>query len=179
MVFLLVGPALIATNDTADAITLLQTLVGSTFDSSQLVLTACMGYWTVTEDRLQQLRDKHRPSVVDVIEERSKGALVRQESKILASKLYSFKHDPESLALETIREEESDDHKEMDGQLSTLDSQQSNMDEFVPCLGIDSELDSISDIQDQVDFGIYHVFTYVNDHLMGANLFHMMPTWMS
>ncbi|XP_074379246.1 uncharacterized protein LOC141720629 isoform X2 [Apium graveolens] len=144
------GPSIIATNDTADAITLLQTLVGSTFDSSQLVLTACMGYWTVTEDRLQKLRDKHRPSVVDVIEERSKGALVRQESKILASKLYSFKHDPESLALETIGEEESDDHKETDGQLSTLDSQQSNMDEFVPCLDIDSELDAISDIQDQV-----------------------------
>ncbi|KAK1392637.1 GTPase-activating protein GYP2 [Heracleum sosnowskyi] len=144
------GPALIATNDTADAITLLQTLVGSTFDSSQLVLTACMGYWTVTEDRLQQLRNKHRPSVVDVMEERSKGALVRQESKILASKLYSFKHAPESLALETIREEESNDHKETDGQSSTLESQQSNMDEFVPCLGIDSELDAISDIQDQV-----------------------------
>ncbi|KAL1822659.1 hypothetical protein ACET3Z_009437 [Daucus carota] len=144
------GPALIATNDTADAITLLQTLVGSTFDSSQLVLTACMGYLAVTEDRLQQLRNKHRPSVVDVVEERSKGALVRQQSKILASKLYSFKHDPESLPMEAITEEESDGQEEKDGHLSTLDPQQSNMDEFIPGISIDSELDAIPDIESQV-----------------------------
>ena len=158
MVLLHVGPALIATNDTADAITLLQTLVGSTFDSSQLVLTACMGYLAVTEDRLQQLRNKHRPSVVDVVEERSKGALVRQQSKILASKLYSFKHDPESLPMEAITEEESDGQEEKDGHLSTLDPQQSNMDEFIPGISIDTELDAIPDIESQVDFRIYNVY---------------------
>ncbi|KAF5467191.1 hypothetical protein F2P56_017043, partial [Juglans regia] len=40
----LYGPALVTTKDAGDAVTLLQSLAGSTFDSSQLVLTACMGY---------------------------------------------------------------------------------------------------------------------------------------
>jgi hypothetical protein len=32
----------VTTKDAGDAVTLLQSLAGSTFDSSQLVLTACM-----------------------------------------------------------------------------------------------------------------------------------------
>lgn len=51
------------TKDAGDAVTLLQSLAGSTFDSSQLVLTACMGYQAVGEARLQELRNKHRPSL--------------------------------------------------------------------------------------------------------------------
>ncbi|XP_023005911.1 ecotropic viral integration site 5 protein homolog isoform X2 [Cucurbita maxima] len=92
----LYGPALTTTKDAGDAITLLQSLAGSTFDSSQLVLTACMGFLTVTEVRLVELRTKLRPSVLVVIEERTKKGRVWKDSKGLASKLYSFKHDPRS-----------------------------------------------------------------------------------
>ncbi|KAJ4972607.1 hypothetical protein NE237_005781 [Protea cynaroides] len=52
--------------------TLWQSLAGSTFDSSQLVLTASMGYQTVNEARLCELREKHSPSVIAAMEERSK-----------------------------------------------------------------------------------------------------------
>ncbi|KAL0452187.1 UNVERIFIED_CONTAM: TBC1 domain family member 9B [Sesamum latifolium] len=69
----LYGPALVTTKDAGDAVTLLQSLAGSTFDSSQLVLTACMGYQNVNEKRLQELRNKHRPAVKAALEERSKG----------------------------------------------------------------------------------------------------------
>ncbi|KAK4775219.1 hypothetical protein SAY86_010154 [Trapa natans] len=69
----LYGPALVTTKDAGDAVTLLQSLAGSTFDSSQLVLTACMGYLNVNEKRLHELRDKHRAAVIAAAEERSKG----------------------------------------------------------------------------------------------------------
>ncbi|EMS65265.1 TBC1 domain family member 8B [Triticum urartu] len=66
------GPALVTTKDAGDAVTLLQSLAGSTFDSSQLVLTARMGYQSVNETGLQDLRNKHRPSVILSMEERAK-----------------------------------------------------------------------------------------------------------
>ncbi|KAF6150566.1 hypothetical protein GIB67_030367 [Kingdonia uniflora] len=82
----LYGPALVTTKDAGDAITLLQSLAGSTFDSSQLVLTACMGYQAINEARLCELRDKHRPSVIAASDERFKGLRVSQG---LASKLHN------------------------------------------------------------------------------------------
>lgn len=102
----LYGPALVTTKDAGDAVTLLQSLAGSTFDSSQLVLTACMGYQTVNEVKLLELRDKYRPEVIDAMEKRSRGV---KNSKDLASKLYSFKHDPGSLLPGTKSTEESCD----------------------------------------------------------------------
>lgn len=80
----LVGPALVTAKDAGDAVTLLQTLAGSTFDSSQLVLIACMGYQNVKENRLRELRNKHRPAVIAAVQG-------------LASKLYNFKQDPKSM----------------------------------------------------------------------------------
>nr|GLL23195.1 ecotropic viral integration site 5 protein homolog isoform X1 [Ipomoea trifida] len=68
----LYGPALVTTKDAGDAVTLLQSLAGSTFDSSQLVLTGCMGYQNVKEARLQELRNKYRSTVKAALEERSK-----------------------------------------------------------------------------------------------------------
>ncbi|CAM8975360.1 unnamed protein product [Rhodiola kirilowii] len=96
----LYGPALVTTKDAGDAVTLLQSLAGSTFDSSQLVLTACMGFQNVTEARLQELREKHRPSVMAAIEERAR-ELQRKDSKGRASKQDKFKLDPGSLMLNT------------------------------------------------------------------------------
>ncbi|KAK7267587.1 hypothetical protein RIF29_20265 [Crotalaria pallida] len=143
--FRIIGPALVTTKDAGDAITLLQSLAGSTFDSSQLVFTACMGYLAVTEARLQELREKHRPSVLDVVEERARKGRVWKDSKGLASKLYSFKHDQAPLVEERkTTEGEADDDK------SQLESRSSNIEELLNSLNVDSEVDSLPDLQEQV-----------------------------
>ncbi|CAN1274946.1 Putative GTPase-activating protein AN11010 [Linum perenne] len=133
----LYGPALLTTRDAGDAITLLQSLAGSTFDSSQLVLTACVGFLSITESRLNELREKHRASVLEAIEERSKQGKVWKDSKGLATKLYSFKHD-------TGRGERNgvgDNSQPGTG---------SPFDDFLFGLSGDTELDSLPDLQDQV-----------------------------
>ncbi|KAI7729066.1 hypothetical protein M8C21_010674, partial [Ambrosia artemisiifolia] len=126
----LYGPALVTTKDAGDAITLLQSLAGSTFDSSQLVLTACMGYHNVNESRLEVLRNKHRPAVEAALEERTKALRLLCGSK-----------------------EDKMDHtgvKILNGELSSMNSESSNGDE--PYLGVsgDAEIDSAPDLQEQV-----------------------------
>ncbi|XP_010529763.1 PREDICTED: TBC1 domain family member 2A isoform X2 [Tarenaya hassleriana] len=130
----LYGPAIVTTKDAGDAITLLQTLSGSTFDSSQLVLTACMGYLSVTEARLQDLRVKHRPEVLEVVEERTKRGRVWKDKKGLASKLYSFKHERSIL----------------DEDKSGSQHRSSDLDGTLDDANVDSEPDSIPDLQEQV-----------------------------
>ncbi|BFG36062.1 hypothetical protein CerSpe_223360 [Prunus speciosa] len=141
----LYGPALVTTKDAGDAITLLQSLAGSTFDSSQLVLTACMGFLAITETRLQELRDKHRPAVLAVVEERSKTGQVWKDSKGLASKLYSFKHDPI-----VTEEKNTTEEGTTDGYVSHLKSGSRNLDELLSGTSVDSEVDSLPELQDQV-----------------------------
>ncbi|XVE76263.1 hypothetical protein DITRI_Ditri12bG0158000 [Diplodiscus trichospermus] len=142
----LYGPALVTTKDAGDAITLLQSLAGSTFDSSQLVLTACIGFLAVTDAKLQELREKHRPAVVLVVEESAKGGRGWKDTKGLASKLYSFKHNRESLQEETMPAEIAD------GSTSKLEPRSSNLDELLCSLNADSEVDSLPDIQEQIDW---------------------------
>ncbi|KAM3341037.1 TBC1 domain family member 8B isoform X2 [Capsicum galapagoense] len=145
----LYGPAVVTTKDAGDAITLFQSLTGSTFDSSQLVLTACMGFLNVTEDRLLALREKHRPAVLAVTQEKSTGGPVKKDPKGLASKLYSFKHDPESFLKETKPEEESGD-KNTGNKISESNSNSASVDEFLNSLNIDSHVDSLPGLQEQV-----------------------------
>lgn len=133
----LVGPALVTTKDAGDAVTLLQSLAGSTFDSSQLVLTACMGYQNVNETRLQELRNKHRQAVITMVEERTKGLQALRDSQGLATKLYNFKHDPKSLLMET--------NKQTSGELSRSESGSTNADEVLISLTGDAEIDSVPD----------------------------------
>lgn len=142
------GPALLTTKDAGDATTLLQSLAGSTFDSSQLVLTACMGYLAVTEARLQELREKHRPPVLAVVEERSKKGRVWKDSEGLATKLYSFKHDPGSLIEEKKTTEGGE--KLPKGDKSDLDPHSSNVNDLLDHLAVDPEVDSLPDLQEQV-----------------------------
>lgn len=146
------GPALVTTKDAGDAITLLQSLAGSTFDSSQLVLTACMGFLAITETRLQELRDKHRPAVLAVVEERSKTGQVWKDSQGLASKLYSFKNDP-IVTEEKITTEEGS----TDGYVSHLKSGSRSLDELLSGTSVVSEVDSLPELQDQVAFSS-HLF---------------------
>ncbi|KAK9282676.1 hypothetical protein L1049_010896 [Liquidambar formosana] len=145
----LYGPALVTTKDAGDAVTLLQSLAGSTFDSSQLVLTACMGYQNVNEARLRDLRDKHRPAVIAAIEERSKGLQVLRDSQGLASKLYSFKHDPGSLMIDASKKEQLND-KQTNGGMSHMESGPPSVNEFLIGLTGDVEIDSVPDLQEQV-----------------------------
>ncbi|XP_011027059.1 PREDICTED: rab GTPase-activating protein 1-like isoform X2 [Populus euphratica] len=138
----LYGPALVTTKDAGDAVTLLQSLAGSTFDSSQLVFSACMGYQNVNETRLQELRNKHRQAVITTVEERTKGLQAWRDSQGLATKLYNFKHDPKSLLMET--------NKQTSGELSRSESGSTNADEVLISLTGDTEIDSVPDLQDQV-----------------------------
>lgn len=148
----LVGPALVTTKDAGDAVTLLQSLAGSTFDSSQLVLTACMGYQNVSETRLQELRNKHRPAVIAAVEERAKGLQAwRKDSKGLASKLYSFKHDPKSMMIETKKAQRLTQMR-TNGDLSRSESGSSNADDILVTLTGDVEIDSLPDLQEQVAY---------------------------
>ncbi|XP_062117064.1 uncharacterized protein LOC133830956 [Humulus lupulus] len=143
----LYGHALITTKDAGDATTLLQSLAGSTFDSSQLVLTACMGFLAITEARLEELREKHRPAVLSVVEERSRKGRDWKDSKGLATKLYSFKHDPASL----IEEKKTNKGGEIlvEGDKSHLEPY-SNLDSLLDNIAVDPEVDSLPDLQEQV-----------------------------
>lgn len=138
------GPALVTTKDAGDAVTLLQSLAGSTFDSSQLVLTACMGYQNVNEERLQDLRNKHRPAVEAALEERSKGLEMWRDSQGLASKLYGFK-------------ENKSESKMTNGGLSRMNSESSNTDELLLGVSGDVEINSVPDLQAQVILPYYLV----------------------
>ncbi|XVF76538.1 hypothetical protein PTKIN_Ptkin13bG0273600 [Pterospermum kingtungense] len=143
----LYGPALVTTKDAGDAITLLQSLTGSTFDSSQLVLTACMGFLSVTDAKLQELREKHRPAVLLVVEEITKGGRVWKDSKGLSFKLYGFKHNRGS------EQEEMKPAEDLaDGNTSKLEPRSSNLDELLHSLNADSEVNSLPDLQQQVDW---------------------------
>ena len=143
------GPALVTSKDAGDAVTLLQSLAGSTFDSSQLVLTACMGYQNVNEARLQELRSKHRPAVISALEERSKGLRAWRDSQGLASKLYGFKQDPKSMIIEANKTERLAD-TQTNGYLSRSESGSTNADEILISLNGDLEVDSFKDLQEQV-----------------------------
>ncbi|KAL3623011.1 hypothetical protein CASFOL_031827 [Castilleja foliolosa] len=145
----LYGPAVVTTKDAGDAITLFQTLTGSTFDSSQLVLTACIGFLTIDEDRLQKLREKHRPAILATFEERAKGGRVFKDPKGLATKLYSFKHNPQSIVTEKKTETGSADKTDT-GEMLNANSHSAYVDEFLKGITIDSEVDSLPDLQEKV-----------------------------
>ncbi|KAK8671656.1 hypothetical protein V6N13_038244 [Hibiscus sabdariffa] len=145
----LYGPALVTTKDAGDAVTLLQSLAGSTFDSSQLVLTACMGYQNVNEKRLHELREKHRSAVIAAVEERSKGLQAWRDSQGLASKLYNFKQDPKSMLVETNKTGRLVG-SQTNGDLSRSDSGSTNADEVLISLTGDADTDAVPDLQEQV-----------------------------
>ncbi|XP_035818592.1 ecotropic viral integration site 5 protein homolog isoform X5 [Zea mays] len=143
----LYGPALVTTKDAGDAITLLQSLAGSTFDSSQLVLTACMGFQSVGEMGLQELRKKHRPEILTAMEERSKDRGSWKDKKGLATKLYSFKHDP-SFVCSPVKSKEGLDGSKVNGETGPA-----NLKTYLSTSSIlDTDLDQGVDLQDQVSW---------------------------
>ncbi|KAG2618708.1 hypothetical protein PVAP13_3NG079757 [Panicum virgatum] len=141
------GPALVTTKDAGDAVTLLQSLAGSTFDSSQLVLTARMGYQSVDETILQELSNKHRPSVISAMEERAKGLGAWTDANGLASKLYNFKRDPEPLVSLSDSADQLSDVGDGD---ANQESDPGNMDDMYGGVTVNSEIDSLPDPKDQV-----------------------------
>ncbi|GAA0143332.1 GTPase-activating protein [Lithospermum erythrorhizon] len=141
----LYGPALVTTKDAGDAITLLQSLAGSTFDSSQLVLTASMGFQNVNESRLQELRSIHRPAVWAAVEERSKGLRVWKDSQGLASKLYNYKHDSGSI----LGKNKTNQVDRQSSDVSKSDSASANVDELYTSLAGSVETYPLPDLQEQ------------------------------
>lgn len=107
-----------------------------------------MGFSPVTEARLQELRKKHRPVVLEVVEERSKKGRAWKDSKGLASKLYSFKHDSRPSVKDTQTSKGSGDvPAEPDG--PNLEHS-SDLEKFLGSLDVDTEVDSLPDLQEQV-----------------------------
>ncbi|KAF0903947.1 hypothetical protein E2562_030083 [Oryza meyeriana var. granulata] len=145
----LYGPALVTTKDAGDAITLLQSLAGSTFDSSQLVLTACMGFQSVREIGLRELRKKHRPDIISSMEERSKDRHSWKDKKGLATKLYSFKHDSSSICPQ-VNSKEGADGLQVNGEIQFFDSGSANLETYLTSSTLENELDQGIDLQDQV-----------------------------
>ncbi|CAN6463115.1 unnamed protein product [Victoria cruziana] len=145
----LYGPALVTTKDAGDAVTLLQSLAGSTFDSSQLVLTACMGYQSVTEAKLQELQAKHRPAVIAAIDERSKELRIWRDSQGLVSKLYGFKQDPGPV-LSNSQCMESLDEMRKSGASCLLECGSTNVDELICSLTGETDSSTGPDLQEQV-----------------------------
>ncbi|KAL6644855.1 hypothetical protein ACP70R_016463 [Stipagrostis hirtigluma subsp. patula] len=141
----LYGPALVTTKDAGDAITLLQSLAGSTFDSSQLVLTACMGFQSVREMGLQVLRTKHRPEIITAMEERSKDRNSWKDKKGLATKLYSFKHDPQAV-LPEVNSKEGAAGFQVNGETGST-----NLETYLRTNSVlENDLDQGVDLEDQV-----------------------------
>ncbi|CAI9268107.1 unnamed protein product [Lactuca saligna] len=139
----LYGPDLCTTRDAGDAITSMQSLVSSTFDSSNLVVTACISFSYVTEDTLQQLREKHRPDVIAAVEERKRGDAIRKDPKGLATKLYSFKHEPKPLVRQpSMKQGLTNDNTNLNTAPKPDDS--------LNIAAMTTEVDSLPDFQDQV-----------------------------
>ncbi|PKA63285.1 hypothetical protein AXF42_Ash017753 [Apostasia shenzhenica] len=137
------GPALVTTKDAGDAVTLLQSLASSTFDSSQLVLAACVGY-AVNEARLVELRNKHRPAVIASMEERMKGFHLWKNSRGLPSKLYASKCDSELQLPDANSAEGLNGLHGIDGVRFEC------VDGFLGSLAADLESDSGPDLTEQV-----------------------------
>lgn len=104
-----------------------------------------MGFVAVTEARLQNMRQKHRPEILKVVEERSKGVRAWKDSGGLASKLFSFKQDRGSSITET-------DRLEKDIDASQLVFHSTSFNEFLNGLMVDSEIDSLPDLKEQVPY---------------------------
>ncbi|KAG9158834.1 hypothetical protein Leryth_017869 [Lithospermum erythrorhizon] len=154
------GPALVTTKDAGDAISLLQSLAGSTFDSSQLVLTASMGFQNVDEFRLQKLRNKHRPTVKAAVEERVKGLRVWKDSQGLTSKLCNLKHDSVSI----FGNNKTDQVDRQSSDISECDSASANVDELYMSLAGTVETDRLPDLQEQVVWLKAELFKLVEEN---------------
>ena len=63
--------ALMQKRDNGDVLTMLQSMGETIFNSSQLVLSACLRFPNIHEGRLQELRDLHRRTVIAQMHNRS------------------------------------------------------------------------------------------------------------
>jgi hypothetical protein len=108
-----------------------------------------MGYQAVDEARLQDLRNKHRPSVLSSMENRAKGLRAWRSTSGLASKLYNFKRDAEPLV--SISIEQLNDSKDGDVNQETGSG---NIDDMYHGLTVNTEIDLLPDPKDQVSLPI-------------------------
>ncbi|RZR93151.1 hypothetical protein BHM03_00021579 [Ensete ventricosum] len=99
---------------------------------------------------LEQLRKRHRPEVIAVMEERSRGLRAWKDSQDLASKFYRLKHGPGALRMET---------NSMDGSAGLqangdLPLKPESAEGYFSSLTVDGELDSVPDLKEQVIFSL-------------------------
>jgi len=116
-----------------------------------------MGYISTNEARLEELRKIHRPAVLEIVEERIQKGRVWKDKKGLASKLYSFKHEGSIL-----------DHEQKSTQRNDGENQDDDDESCSPFLNldganVDSEVDSLPDLQEQVTYSFDYVLRDENN----------------
>ncbi|GBG62301.1 hypothetical protein CBR_g29911 [Chara braunii] len=101
--------AILATKDVGDAVSVLQNMASSTFDSSQLVLIASMGYADVTEELLCSVREEYRPSVLESVEART---IELSRWRTTSDEKRNDKSEPTSRRFDYEPESEDDRHQQ-------------------------------------------------------------------
>ncbi|KAJ7556846.1 hypothetical protein O6H91_05G101000 [Diphasiastrum complanatum] len=100
------APAIISSHDAEDVIQIVQSRASMTFDSSQLVFTACMGFSAIDEPKLHELRMKHRPSILSNPLESSLGGRFWKSLRGVISKKVSSRFGDDQLAVDDSRAKE-------------------------------------------------------------------------
>jgi hypothetical protein len=103
-----------------------------------------MGFQSVKEMGLRELRKKHRPEIIAAMEERSKDRNSWKDKKGLATKLYSFKHDLSSVCPQV------DSKEGADGLQVNGDSGSTTLENYLTSSALENELDEGIDLQEQV-----------------------------
>ena len=106
---------------------------------------------------MQELRNKHRPSVISSIKDRAKGLAVWTDTDGLTTKLYNFKRDPEPLVSISDSADQLSDVGDGD---ANQESDLGNMDDIYGGVTVNAEIDSLPDPKDQVDFSIIFSKSY-------------------
>lgn len=86
------------------------------------------------------------------MEERSKDRHSWKDKKGLATKLYSFKHDP---LCPQVNSKEGEDDLQVNGEMQFLDSGSANLETYLTSSALDNELEEGIDLQDQVRTSLY------------------------
>lgn len=111
-----------------------------------------MGYISTNEARLEELRKIHRPAVLEIVEERIQKGRVWKDKKGLASKLYSFKHEG------SILDHEQNSTQRNDGENPDDDDESCSPSLNLDGANVDSEVDSLPDLQEQVTYSFFFKF---------------------
>lgn len=129
--YLVAAEALVQESDNGAVLLKLQSMGETTFDSTNLVWSACHGFLTVNEELLQPLRERHRPAVIAALQKRSLDTRKWRTAKLDATNgsLSAVDLPTTALPLTTVDEERSTLESQLSGQkclINTTDEENSD-----------------------------------------------------